>query len=104
MAQLFRVAEGEQDGSGSGTPESWREQGEVEAGQGVGRRGGLRLPCVTEPPPSGALGGVPASAGHVPVWAAETSLLGVRPVTSWLPLRRPAPCLWLLNSYLSAKA
>lgn len=104
MAQLFRVAEGEQDGLAAGPLRAGGNRARWRLGREWAGGGGLRLPCVTEPPPSGALGGVPASAGHVPVWAAETSLLGVRPVTSWLPLRRPAPCLWMLNSYLSAKA
>lgn len=89
------LAEGEQDRSGRGTPESWRNRVRWRLGREWGGRGGLRLPCVWSPHPL---------AGHVPFWAAEASLLDVGRVTSWLSLRRPSPCLWLWNSCLSVKA
>lgn len=39
MAQLVRMAEGEQDGSGRGTPESWLEPGRDGGWTGSGQAG-----------------------------------------------------------------
>lgn len=47
------LAEGEQDGSGRGTPESWRNRVRWRLGREWGGRGGLRLPCVRSPHPLG---------------------------------------------------